>query len=466
MPFRTSCHTDGSNLTKREVTTITTKNMNQQNILNRLGIARLSVMQEQVIASVASDKRNIVVLSPTGSGKTLAYLLSLLPMIDTRSDAIQLLVIVPGRELALQSERVLNDMKTGIRAMSLYGGRPTMDEHRVYKQFLPQVIFGTPGRLNDHFSKGNILSSTIRYVVIDEFDKCLQMGFRDEMQKLLGVLPHTQRNLLLSATDSEEIVAFMGDEKSLKLDFTDGVEPPSTRTTEYRVMSPEKDKLDCLERLLRHLGEQSSIVFLNYRDSVERTFAFLKDKGFTVAMLHGGKEQRMREDALYRFSNGSANILVATDLASRGLDIDHVANVIHYHLPLDADSHTHRVGRTARWDAEGRIFYLLGPEESLPSFIRSEPATYELPEELPLPARPTMVTLYIGKGKKDKISKGDIVGFLCKTGGLAPTEIGRIDVKERYAYAAVAFAKHEQVLRKVTGAKIKGVKTIVELIHE
>ena len=165
------------------------------------------------------------------------------------------------------------------------------------------------------------------------------------------------------------------------------------------------------------------------------------------------------EDALYKFSNGSANIFVSTDLASRGLDIPNIDNIVHYHLPESEDGYIHRVGRTARWESKGKAYFLLGPTESIPEYVDAEVA------ELPAPALPRMATLYIGKGKKDKISKGDIVGFLCKKGGLTTTEIGKIDVKERYAYVAVARPRLRQVLRQVAGEKIKGIRTVVEEVR-
>ena len=175
-------------------------------------------------------------------------------------------------------------------------------------------------------------------------------------------------------------------------------------------------------------------------------------------------EQKAREDALYKFSNASANIFVSTDLASRGLDIPSIGNIIHYHLPESEDGYVHRVGRTARWDAQGRTFFVLGPTEQVPDYVDAEVEEFDIPENLPKPAKPRMVTIYIGKGKKDKISKGDIVGFLCKKGGLEMSEIGRIDVKDRYAYAAIARTRLQQVLKMTSGEKIKGIKTIVELV--
>ncbi|HRL16738.1 MAG TPA: helicase-related protein, partial [Prevotella sp.] len=188
------------------------------------------------------------------------------------------------------------------------------------------------------------------------------------------------------------------------------------------------------------------------------------EQGFSTSFFHGGLEQKEREASLYRFSNGSANILVSTDLASRGLDIPDIDNIIHYHMPESEDGYIHRVGRTARWEAQGKAFFLLGPEEHIPEYVDAEIEDYEMPaaDQLPAPAKPKMATIYIGKGKKDKISKGDILGFLCKKGGLQSAEIGKIDVNDRYAYAAISRTKLRSVLNNVKGEKIKGVKTIVE----
>lgn len=435
-------------------------------ILNKLGIS-LNEMQQEAFQSIAHGNKDVVVLSPTGSGKTLAYLLPLSQLVDAGDDEPQAIVVTPGRELALQSSTVLKDMGSGLRAMACYGGRAAMDEHRVLKQVRPQIIFGTPGRLNDHLSKGNFSPYHIKYLVIDEFDKCLEMGFQDEMSRLIQSLPGLRRHFLFSATEAEEIPRFVHMGRVEKIDYRMDEEQVPERVHIYKVESPVKDKLESLGRLLRSLGETSTIVFLNYRDSVERTNNYLVEQGFSTSFFHGGLEQKEREASLYRFSNGSANILVSTDLASRGLDIPDIDNIIHYHIPESEDGYIHRVGRTARWEAQGRAFFLLGPEEHIPEYVDAEVEDYEIPavEELPAPAKPKMATLYIGKGKKDKISKGDILGFLCKKGGLNSSEIGKIDVNDRYAYAAIARPKLKSVLNNVKGEKIKGVKTIVEEVR-
>lgn len=433
-------------------------------ILDKLGI-QLNPMQEETMHAVLHGNKDVVVLSPTGSGKTLAYLMPLVQLIDPKVDEPQLVVVTPGRELALQSTEVLKSMGTGLRTMACYGGRAAMDEHRVMNKVLPQVIFGTPGRLTDHLDKGNFSAEHVKYLVIDEFDKCLEMGFQDEMGRLIASLPYLERHFLLSATEAEEIPRFVHMGRVETIDYRTDEEQVPERIRIYQVKSPQKDKLETLAQLLLSLGDESSIVFLNYRDSVERTNEFLRSRGFATSAFHGGLEQHEREDALYKFSNGSANIFVSTDLGARGLDIPDIDNIIHYHLPECEDSYIHRVGRTARWEATGKAFFLLGPSEDIPSYVDAEVEDYEIPSDLPAPAKPRMATIYIGKGKKDKISKRDIVGYLCKIGQLQSSEIGKIDVKDRYAYVAVSRTKLKQVLKLTAGQKIKGIKTVIEEVR-
>ena len=433
-------------------------------ILEKLHISELNDMQLDSINAILETNNDVVILSPTGTGKTLAYLLPITQLIDASKDAVQAIVIVPGRELALQSDTVLKNMGSGLRSAGCYGGRPAMEEHKTLKQVKPHMVFGTPGRLNDHIDKGNISPYSINCLVIDEFDKCLEMGFHDEMARLIKKLPGIRRRILVSATEAEQIPNFVHLNHAERIDYLVDEEQVTDRVTLYEVRSSTKDKLETLTKLLRSLGDSSSIVFLNYRDGVERTADFLRRNGFSVSSFHGGMEQKMREDALYKFSNGSSNIFVSTDLASRGLDIPDIDNIIHYHLPIGEDGYIHRVGRTARWKAEGNAYFILGPEEYIPEFVEGDVEIKEIPEELPEPALPRMATIYIGKGKKDKLSKGDIVGYLCKKGGLESSEIGRIDVKDRYTYAAVIRRKVNQVLKLTQGEKIKGVKTIVEIV--
>lgn len=437
--------------------------MNIDEILGRLHIEQLNEMQQTAIR-VFGEGNDVILLSPTGSGKTLAYLLPLLSFLKPGVKGVQAVVLVPSRELALQIDQVFRAMGTGYDVMSCYGGRPAMEEHRVMKNMNPSVIIGTPGRMNDHLQKANFDASTVRLLVIDEFDKCLEFGFQEEMAAVLGQLSRIERRFLLSATDAEEIPRFAGIGRVCKLDFLNSGQMLSSRLHFYKVVSPVKDKLDTLYRLLCCIGNQSTLVFCNHRESVERVGAHLQKLKMYCEVFHGGMEQDERERVLYKFRNGSCAVLISTDLAARGLDIPEIKNVVHYHLPVSEDSFIHRNGRTARWENEGNAYVLVYQEEALPSYLSGNTLEdYVLPDSVSLPPLPEFVTLYVGKGKKDKINKVDIVGFLSKKGNLQKDEIGKVDVKEHHAFVAIARSKAKQVLKLIQNEKIKGVKALIEV---
>lgn len=437
--------------------------MRQEQILQNLKIEQLTPMQVAA-GNAFAQKGDMVLLSPTGSGKTLAFLLPLVQSLKQDVQGVQAVVLAPSRELALQIEVVFKSMNTPFKVMSCYGGRPAMEEHRTMKGLCPSVIVGTPGRMNDHLHKANFEAGTVHTLVIDEFDKCLEFGFHDEMAEVIGQLPALHKRVLLSATEAEEIPEFAG-VGSLGVTRLDFLQPEAEgeRLQVKRVLSPEKDKLETLYKLLCTLGCRSTLVFVNYRESVERVVSYLREHKFPCDAFHGGLEQDIRERALYKFRNGSCPVLVSTDLAARGLDIPGVDNVVHYHLPVNVEAFTHRNGRTARWQACGSSYLLMHAEEVLPDYVDEVDAPFfELPEQTPKPAKPRWATLYIGKGKKDKLNKVDIVGFLYKKGGLAREDVGQVDVKEHHAFVAVRRSKVKQLLTLVRGEKIKGIKTVME----
>lgn len=284
--------------------------MDIQTILSNLKIDQLNAMQEAAI-DAWKDGSDLILLSPTGSGKTLAYLLPLVSSLKQGVEGVQAVVLVPSRELALQIEQVFKAMGTGFPVMSCYGGRPAMEEHRTMKGISPAVIIGTPGRMNDHLNKENFEAGTVRTLVIDEFDKCLEFGFQDEMAEVIGKLPSLRRRFLLSATDAEEIPRFTGMNRTQKLDFLNPEETVSQRLRLYRVTSPEKDKLETLYKLLCTLGNESTLVFCNHRESVDRVGKYLHSMKVYCETFHGGMEQDDRERALYKFRNGSCHIFVS-----------------------------------------------------------------------------------------------------------------------------------------------------------
>ncbi len=433
--------------------------------LNALGIESMNPMQEEMLHE-ARRHDALVLLSPTGSGKTLGYML---PVVErmTPGNVPTVLVLVPSRELAIQTQQVAAKLSPDLKAHACYGGRPAMDEHRAMRNLQPNMVIGTPGRVLDHLQKGNFDHTHISTLVIDEFDKSLELGFRKQMSDILAMLPSVSKRILLSATDSPEIPSFVGIDDVRRLDYlTNYSADYAERIRQYVLPSPEKDKLETLGHLLCSLGSSSSIVFLNYREAVDRVHQFLSKAGFCVSCFHGAMEQKDRERALFRFSSGCANVLVSTDLAARGLDIDNVENIIHYHLPMNMDTYTHRIGRTARWDREGASYLILGPEESLDKLSDlTETETMGVPSSTRVPVS-RWETLYIGRGKKDKLGKVDIVGFLSKVGGLASSQIGMISVFPHWSFVAVERKGVPQLMSRIKGQKIKGQKTIIEPIRE
>lgn len=429
--------------------------------LDKLSIAELTPMQQEALAACRTAD-DVVLLSPTGTGKTLAYLLPLIERLQRGVEGVQAVVIVPSRELALQIDTVWRAMALPWKAMSVYGGRAAMDEHRSMKGIAPAIVIGTPGRLNDHLSKGNIDARAVRTLVIDEFDKCLELGFQGEMQQVIEQLPAVRNRCLTSATDMEEIPAFTGVRDAVRIDYLDTAHAEN-RVSTYVVHSESKDKLHTLYKLLCTLGGGQTIVFCNHRESVERVGGYLREQRLAHEVYHGGMEQELRERALYKFRNGSSNVLISTDLAARGLDIPEMQHVIHYHLPGSEEAYIHRTGRTARWDAEGCSYLILHAEEHVPEYLATEVEDYALPERAARPEPPQWTTLYIGRGKKDKINKVDIAGFLYKKGALTRDDVGPIDVHDYYAYVAVRRTKAKQLLAMVANEKIKGLKTRVEI---
>ena len=417
------------------------KNEIIQSALQNLKIESLNPMQEAALEQ-GTGRKDVILLSPTGSGKTLAYLLPLLLTLKPNDDSVQVLILVPSRELALQIDTVFRSMGTSWKTCCCYGGHPIAEEKKSIAGNHPAIILGTPGRITDHL---------------------LELGFHDEMAEIITQLPGLKKRMLLSATDAEEIPQFTGLNRTVKLDFLpEATEEQENRLKLMKVLSPSKDKIDTLYNLLCSLGSSSSIVFCNHRDAVDRVHKLLEDKKLSAERFHGGMEQPDRERALYKFRNGSCHVLISTDLAARGLDIPEIEHIIHYHLPVNEEAFTHRNGRTARWDATGTSYLILHAEEKLPEYIPEDVETMELPENPSRPPKSVWTTIYIGKGKKEKLSRMDIAGFLYKKGNLTREDVGAIDVKEHYAFVAVRRAKVKQLLNLIQGEKIKGMKTIIE----
>ena len=435
----------------------------QHRALDAVGVEMLNEMQLRTLGAVR-EGGDVVVLSPTGTGKTLAYLLPLLEILREDERGVQAVVVLPTRELARQVADVWKMMATGFQALCLHGGRSVIEEIATMKGAVPAIVIATPGRLNDHLSRGTFSVDTASVLVFDEFDKSLELGFKEEMEQLLSQMPRAVRRFLFSATDSDELSRFVSSPEFAKLDFTDVVEKPQERTAFYLVRTTQKERLDALASLVCLMRGESAIVFCNFREMVDEVGSFLKKKGISVIVYHGGLEQKQRELALYKFKSGCAAVLVCTDLAARGLDIPDVKHVVHYQRPVNEESFIHRNGRTARWSAEGAVYAFYIEGGSLPEYISEETPTFNLAQPIPMPVEAKWQVVYIGKGKRDKISRGDIAGFFMKKGGAKPADLGTIVVYDRYSYIAVRRGRVKPLLSAVANEKIKGMKTIIEVI--
>ena len=410
----------------------------------------------QLAAGDAMDKNNnVLLLSATGSGKTLAYLLPLVKLLDPANKNTQAIIIVPSRELALQIESVFKSMGSDNKVTCCYGGHLRETEENNLKQ-PPALLIGTPGRLADHIRRGNITVDAIETLVLDEFDKSLELGFHTEMSFIIGSLKSLNKKILTSATKGLEIPAFVGIDELATLDFQNDKDADTELEVKF-LQSDGKDKLESLFRLICMLGNRPTIIFCNHRESVERTSKWLKEKDIVNEFYHGSLEQQERDAALCKFRNGTVNILVTTDLASRGLDIAHIRYVIHYQLPGSEDIFTHRNGRTARMDASGTAILILSPEESLPEYIEGAEEIVP-PETLTLPEKPDWSTLFIAAGKKDKLNKIDIVGFLTNKGQLKKEDIGLIETKDFFSFVAIRKSRVSHTLQLIKDQKIKNKK--------
>ena len=427
--------------------------------LSNLNINSLNEMQRASIEAI-SVNREIILLSDTGSGKTLAFLLPIAQHLDKNSKVTQAIIVVPSRELALQIEYVFKKMGTGFKVTCCYGGHLRETEENNLKE-APALIVGTPGRLGDHIRRGNISTKNIETIVLDEFDKLLEEGFDEEMSFIIDKLPALNKRILTSATQLLEIPAFVGIKSPVEINFLSGEK--SDALAVQMISSEDKDKTETLFKLICSLGNRSTIVFCNQREFVEQVSFFLKEKGIVNVFYHGAMEQQLRDAALCKFRNGSSNVLVTTDLAARGLDIPNIRYIVHYQLPTSEDAYTHRNGRTARMEASGTAILILAPGERLPAYITPEPVVIELPSSTTLPEKPVWTTLFIAVGKKEKVNKVDIVGFLTNKGRLKKEDIGLIEVKDFFSFVAIRKSKAGQTLEFIKTEKIKNKKVKIDI---
>lgn len=440
-----------------------------QSIGRRHGVEELNPMQKAVTSAKAE---RIILLSPTGSGKTLAFAVPLVSRLGKPDGKVQAVVIAPSRELVLQIAEVIRPIALGhdgatadgasYKTVALYGGHPMQEEINSLS-VVPDIIVATPGRLLDHALRGTVDLAPVRQLVLDEYDKALELGFHDQMRRIVKRMRSLRYVTLTSATPLAEMPDFIDMSQAKVIDYSQRGSAPRSRTEILLVKSDNKDKLEALGNLLGSLPNGRTIVFVNHRESAERVWQYLKKSGYPVGLYHGGLDQLQREIAIDMLNNGTTPLLVSTDLGSRGLDIEAVRNVVHYHIPPTKESWTHRNGRTARVDADGTVYVLASEGEKIPDYIDFDKEYVPVDSENPDPIIASVATIYFNLGKKEKLSRGDVLGFLVKQCGLQPSEVGKIVVKDHCALAAVPLIKAEEVLDSVVSAKIKGQRAKITL---
>jgi len=436
--------------------------------LSTLGYSQMTPVQAQSLPPVLEGK-DIIAQAKTGSGKTAAFSLGVLAKLNVKRFRIQSLVLCPTRELAEQVAVEMRKLARGIhniKILTLCGGvsiGPQIGslEHGAH------IIVGTPGRVDDHIRKGTLRLDDVETLVLDEADQMLDMGFQDTLDAIIERIPQNRQTLLFSATFPRAIEAIA--KRVLKNPEMIKVEEEQAKSTikqYFYKMDNNKQRYPTLKLLLLKFTPQSCVVFCNTKVETQQVCDDLADEGFSAVALHGDLEQRDRERTLIHFANKSASILVATDVAARGLDIDDMDMVINYHLAHDTQTHVHRVGRTGRAGKKGIACSIYGEAEAFK--IAQIGDHYErdiTPEQMPSfnlldkpPYRPEMVTLMIDSGKKQKVRAGDILGALTGKDGIAGRQVGKINVLDNVAFVAVERNSSKPALRKLTEGNIKGRK--------
>lgn len=429
--------------------------------LKNLSIPEFNAMQEEIIEKTASTD-NIMILAPTGSGKTLAFLVAVLNNLRPEERGVQALIVAPSRELSLQIEQVFRTMKTSFKVSCCYGGHSVKIEQNSLSE-APALIIGTPGRLADHVGRKSFNPSAIKIVVLDEFDKSLQMGFHEQLKVIFKALSGKQKHLLTSATRLDVLPDFLPFTKPDTLNFLK--DEAASKLKLKLVRTKSTDKVETLMRLVAGFNQEVCLIFCNHREAVERISALFESHKFAHGIFHGAMEQIDREKNLIKFRGGAHNVLIATDLAARGLDIPEIRHVVHYQLPPQHEAFVHRNGRTARMHADGEAYLILAEDESLPDYIDRSIEELKLTKPLHLPAPPNYTCLYISAGKKDKINKGDIAGLLMKKGGLQGDDLGLITTLDHASYVSVKRSLVKKVLTSIKDEKIKKMKVKIEVAN-
>ena len=433
-----------------------------KSFLEKFGITTLNPMQIEARKAISGGS-DVVLLSPTGSGKTLAFLLPLIERLEQNVEGIQAIVLVPSRELAMQIEQVARQLGSGFKINAVYGGRSgQMDKADLKTK--PALLIGTPGRIADRFRRDEMDLTGVKTLVLDEFDKSLEVGFEREMSEIVRSLPSVNQRVLTSATDAVAIPEFLGIEEPISIDY---LNQHRLQLTIKTIAAEAGERLDVLAELLGKLNGQPGIIFCNFKESLFDASDFLLDQKIEHECYYGGLETIDRERALVKFRNGTCQLLLATDLAARGLDIPEIKFIIHLELPYHPNEFTHRNGRTARMNAKGAAYVLHKKSKPLPEFIQAvEPQKVELKEVASQHVDvQKWTTIHITGGRRDKISKGDIAGLFFKKGGLSKQQLWVIELQQTYAYVAVERSVAHQTVDLTNNQRLKKKKVRVTIVR-
>lgn len=428
-------------------------------VLSSIGFNELNSLQEETLSQCKIND-NLLILSQTGSGKTFAFLLPLFFRLDSNSSGIQALILAPSRELAIQIEGVFRAMKTNYKVLTCYGGHSIQVEKKSLHE-APSVLIGTPGRICDHLTRNTIDLSKVTQFVVDEYDKSLEFGFEEELKFIYQQFNSLKYTTLVSATEHKDFPSYFVFRNPAIVNHLSNSKDPAITYWHFPVRA--LNKFDRLFDLLCTFNGQLTIVFCNFREATESVCDFLQQKGYESIIYHGGLEQDEREKALIKFRNGTFHTMICTDLGSRGLDIPEIQHVVHFQFPQNEEAFIHRNGRTARMTANGSSYLLVNKEEKKPDYINAKNEEFKIPTQKMSPIESPWITLYFSGGKKDKINKIDIVGFLGQKGGLTKEDIGLITVQDFSSYVAVKRKNVASLLEKIRSEKVKGKKLKMDI---
>lgn len=449
-----------------------------QNLLTNLDSLKYSEMTEiqaQTLPLILNGK-DVIAQGKTGSGKTAAFTLGMLHHLNVKQFRIQSLVVCPTRELADQVATEIRKLARSIhniKVLTLCGGTPLRPQAESLDHGA-HIIVGTPGRIQDHLNRGSLSLQHLKVLVLDEADRMLEMGFQDAIDAVIEHAPKERQTLLFSATYPEQIQKIaqriMNEPTQITVAATH--DNNVIEQTFYEVQN-NQDRMIALRLLLNRHQPESSVVFCNTKREVQEVAEELANRGYSAIALHGDLEQKDRDQALIRFSNKSARILVATDVAARGLDIDNLSAVFNFHVAHDQEVHVHRIGRTGRAGSKGLAFTFYSNKDDyriklLEDILSRNISPSALPDVSLLdttPPQSEMITIRIEGGKKQKIRPGDIVGALTGQDGITGQQVGKISVSEYWSYVAVQRELLKIAFKKLSEGKLKGRKFRVMVVR-